>query len=326
MLETMAKLAETHANSAMPARTHGQHAVPTTFGGKVAVWLDEIGRNADRLIASEPRIFRAMLGGAAGTMASFAEDGFELQDRFAAKMGMTAMAVPSRAEGDHLSEYVLLLALNAATTAKIAREIYTLQKQEFGELEEPTPPGSVGSSTMPQKRNPFMAQDIIALASDIRMQAPLALEAMQTEHEADRATSLQIRQATERSCIATGDMLARLNIILSGLTVKPERMRKNLDLTDGLIMGEPVMLALGAKIGRQEAHDVVYDAAQAAATGDQSFLALLQADERVSSRLSPEDIKTLLDPMAYVGQAPEMARRAAMVGRAKAAALRSSVF
>ena len=108
--------------------------------------------------------------------------------------------------------------------------------------------------------------------------------------------------------------------------MKPERMRKNLDLTDGLIMGEPVMLALGAKIGRQEAHDVVYDAAQAAATGDQSFLALLQADERVSSRLSPEDIKTLLDPMAYVGQAPEMARRAAMVGRAKAAALQSSVF
>ena len=322
VLEALAALAETHAESAMPGRTHGQHAVPTTFGGKVAVWLDEVGRNADRLIGAEPRVFRAMLGGAAGTMASFAEDGFELQDRFAAKMDMTAMAVPSRAEGDHLSEYVLLLALNAATTAKIAREIYTLQKQEFGELEEPTPPGSVGSSTMPQKRNPFMAQDIVALASDVRMQAPLALEAMQTEHEADRATSLQIRQATERSCIATGDMLARLNIILRGLTVKPERMRKNLDLTDGLIMGEPVMLALGTKIGRQEAHDVVYDAAQAAATGSQSFLTLLQADERVSSKLSATEITALLDPMAYVGQAPVMARRAAAAGREKASALR----
>jgi adenylosuccinate lyase len=175
---------------------------------------------------------------------------------------------------------------------------------------------------MPQKRNPFMAQDIVALASDVRMQAPLALEAMQTEHEADRATSLQIRQATERSCIATGDMLARLNIILRRLTVKPERMRKNLDLTDGLIMGEPVMLALGAKIGRQEAHDVVYDAAQAAATGSQSFLTLLQADERVSSKLSATEITALLDPMAYVGKAPEMALRAAAAGREKAAALR----
>jgi adenylosuccinate lyase len=322
VLEAMAALAETHADSAMPGRTHGQHAVPTTFGGKVAVWIDEISRNADRLTEAEPRVFRAMLGGAAGTMASFGLDGFELQDRFAAKLDMTAMATPSRAEGDHLTEYVLLLALNAATTAKIAREIYTLQKQEFGELEEPTPAGSVGSSTMPQKRNPFMAQDVIALASDVRMQAPLALEAMQTEHEADRATSLQIRQATERSCVATGDLLARLNIILHGLTVKPERMRQNLDLTDGLIMGEPVMLALGAKIGRQEAHDVVYDAAQAAATGSQSFLALLQADERVSSKLSADEIKALLDPVAYVGQAPEMARRAAVVGREKAAALR----
>ncbi len=322
VLEAMAALAETHADSAMPGRTHGQHAVPTTFGGKVAVWIDEISRNADRLTEAEPRVFRAMLGGAAGTMASFGLDGFELQDRFAAKLDMTAMATPSRAEGDHLTEYVLLLALNAATTAKIAREIYTLQKQEFGELEEPTPAGSVGSSTMPQKRNPFMAQDVIALASDVRMQAPLALEAMQTEHEADRATSLQIRQATERSCVATGDLLARLNIILHGLTVKPERMRQNLDLTDGLIMGEPVMLALGAKIGRQEAHDVVYDAAQAAATGSQSFLALLQADERVSSKLSADEIKALLNPVAYVGQAPEMARRAAVVGREKAAALR----
>lgn len=321
-LDAMASLADDHANSAMPGRTHGQHAVPTTFGGKIAVWLDEVSRNADRLRSAEARVFRAMLGGAAGTMASFGADGFELQDRFAAKLDMTAMAVPSRAEGDHLSEYVLLLGLNAATCAKIAREIYTLQKQEFGELEEPTPPGSVGSSTMPQKRNPFMAQDIIALASDVRMQAPLALEAMQTEHEADRATSLQIRQATERSCIATGDMLARLNIILRGLTVKPDRMRANLNLTDGLIMGEPVMLALGAKIGRQEAHDVVYDAAQTAATGAQSFLVLLQADKRVSEKLSDKEISALLDPLAYVGQAPEMARRAAVAGRKAAAALR----
>lgn len=322
-LYAMAALAEDHADSAMPGRTHGQHAVPTTFGGKVAVWLDEISRNAERLRGAEARVFRAMLGGAAGTMASFGSDGFELQDRFAAKLNMTAMAVPSRAEGDHLSEYVLLLGLNAATCAKIAREIYTLQKQEFGELEEPTPLGSVGSSTMPQKRNPFMAQDIVALASDVRMQAPLALEAMQTEHEADRATSLQIRQATERSCIATGDMLARLNIIIRGLTVKSERMRANLDLTDGLIMGEPVMLALGAKIGRQEAHDVVYDAAQTAATGAQSFLALLQADKRVSEKLNDAEISALLDPLAYVGQAPEMARHAAAAGRKTAAALRS---
>ncbi len=325
LLESLAGHAEAHAESAMPARTHGQHAVPTTFGAKVAVWIDEIARHGERLDDAAPRVFRAMLGGAAGTLASFGPDGFDLQDRLAARLGMGAMATPSRAEGDHLTEYVLLLAMLAATCAKIAREVYTLQKQEFGELEEPTPPGSVGSSTMPQKRNPFMAQDIVALASDVRMQAPLALEAMQTEHEADRATSLQIRQATERSCVATGDMLARMIRLFDGLTVKPERMRRNLDLTTGLIMAEPVMLALGAEIGRQEAHDVVYDAAQAAALGKGDFPDLLAADQRVAAKLSAERIASLLDPEGYVGLSPELARRSAAAGRDAAAKLRASV-
>ena len=315
LLFVMADLAEQHAETAMAARTHGQHAVPTTFGAKVAVWLDEISRHGIRLLEASPRVFRAMLGGAAGTLASFGSDGFKLQEVFAAELQMTAMAVPSRAEGDHLSEYVLLLGLMAATTGKIAREIYTLQKQEFGELEEPTPEGSVGSSTMPQKRNPFMAQDIVALSSEIRMQVPLALEAMQTEHEADRATSLQIRQATERACVATGDMLARMKIIISGLSVKPERMRQNLDLTGGLIMAEPVMLALGSSIGRQEAHDIVYDAAQAATLGQKSFADLLGADQRISEKLSKNDIKNLLNPLSYVGLSPELARRAASSAR-----------
>ncbi len=320
ILETLADLAETHADAAMPARTHGQHAVPTTFGGKVAVWIDELARHGARLIEAEPRVFRAMLGGAAGTLASFGDQGFELQDALARALGMTAMAVPSRAESDHLSEYVLLLALLAATCAKIAREIYTLQKQEFGELEEPTPPGSVGSSTMPQKRNPFMAQDIVALAADVRMQAPLALEAMQTEHEADRTTSLQIRQATERAAIATGDMLARLLIVTRGLTVKPERMRANLDMTQGLIMAEPIMLALGARIGRQAAHDAVYEAAQAAALGKGDFVDLLA----IAAKLERAEIEALLDPTAYVGLAPELARRAARDGRTAAARLTAS--
>lgn len=324
LLEAMADLAEPHAESAMPARTHGQHAVPTTFGAKIAVWIDEIARHGERLEAAAPRVFRAMLGGAAGTLASFGEQGFELQDLFAEELGMAPMAVPSRAQGDHLAEYVLLLGLLAATGAKIAREIYTLQKQEFGEAEEPTPEGSVGSSTMPQKRNPFMAQDIVALASDVRMQVPLALEAMQTEHEADRATSLQIRQATERAAIATGDLLERLRIVVVGMTVKPERMRANLDLTDGLIMAEPVMLALGVEIGRQEAHDVVYDAAQAAAQGGGRFADLLAADERVAAKLDPAQIGDLLDPMAYVGLSPDLARRAAAAGRGAASRLRSA--
>lgn len=325
VLGAMAALAERHADDPIAGRTHGQHAVPSTFGAKVAVWLDEIGRHGERLLEAAPRVFRAMLGGGAGTLASLGPDGFEMQDRMAAKLGMTAMDVPSRAEGDHLAEYVLALGLLAATAAKVAREIYTLQKQEFGELEEPTPPGTVGSSTMPQKRNPFMAQDIVALASDVRMQVPLALEAMQTEHEADRTTSLQMRQATERAAIATGDLLARMLLVIGGLTVKTERMRANLALTEGLIMAEPVMLALGATIGRQAAHDVVYDAAQATATGGGGFAELLCKDARVSAKLDGAAIQRLLDPLAYTGLAPDLARRAAAAGRQTAERLMASL-
>ena len=163
----------------------------------------------------------------------------------------------------------------------------------------------------------------VGVSCSARAQAPLALEAMQTEHEADRTTALEIRKATERSAIAAGDMLARMNIVLGGLTVKPERMRANLGLTDGLIMAEPIMLALGAKIGRQDAHDAVYDAAQAAATGGGAFPDLLAADARVAASLSAADIQALLDPAAYVGLAPDLARNAAAAGRATAAKLRA---
>ncbi|MEQ9123495.1 MAG: adenylosuccinate lyase family protein, partial [Alphaproteobacteria bacterium] len=121
------------------------------------------------------------------------------------------------------------------------------------------------------------------------------------------------------------DMLARLEIILSGLTVKPERMRANLDLTNGLIMAEPVMLALGAEIGRQEAHDVVYDAAQQAAKTGEDFATLLSADARVAAKLTPEAIRALLDPAAYVGLSPDLARRAASAGRASAQRLRETL-
>jgi adenylosuccinate lyase len=190
-----------------------------------------------------------------------------------------------------------------------------LMKTEFGEVEEPVPPGTVGSSTMPQKRNPKLCQDIIAAAAEIRSIVPLALESMQTEHEADRTTSLMIDSAEARACIITGDMLARLITVLRGLTLKPERMRANLDLSGGLIVAEAVMLELGAKLGRQHAHNIVYDAAQAAAAEDKPFSALLAADPRVSEHLDPKAINKLLDPTAYTGLCSTMARQAAARAR-----------
>ncbi|MFO1080065.1 MAG: adenylosuccinate lyase family protein [Reyranellaceae bacterium] len=318
LLGAMADLAERTADMPMAGRTHGQHAVPATFGFKVAVWIDELLRHVERLQQLAPRLFVAMLGGAAGTYASLGAQGPAVQDGIARRLGFGAMSVPSRAAGDHLAENTCVLGLLAATGGKIGRELYTLMKTEFGEVEEPVPPGTVGSSTMPQKRNPKLCQDVIAAAAEVRAAVPLALEAMTTEHEADRTTSLMMDGAEARACIATGDMLARLVEIVRGLRVDPARMRRNLELGGGLIMAEAVMLDLGAAIGRQHAHDVIYDAAQAAFTEGRSFSALLAADPRVTAHLDAAAIDRLLDPTAYTGLCADMARAAAARGRERA--------
>ena len=162
ILTALADLAERSKDMALPGRTHGQHAVPATYGLKVAVWIDEFARHVERLEQCEPRVFQALLGGAAGTVASFGERGLEVQARLAAHLDMPAMAVPARSIMDHLSEHIMVLALLAASCGKFAHEIYTGMKQEFGEVEEPISPGTVGSSTMPQKRNPHLSQDVMA--------------------------------------------------------------------------------------------------------------------------------------------------------------------
>jgi adenylosuccinate lyase len=198
-------------------------------------------------------------------------------------------------------------------------------KQEFGELEEPVPEGTVGSSTMPQKRNPKLSQDIIAAAAQIRALVPLALEAMQTEHEADRTTSIMITRALSEACSLTGEMLQRLIVLLDGLQVFPERMRHNLDLSGGLIMAEALMLELGKQLGRQRAHDVIYNAAQAAATTGRPFQALLAADPQVSSRLDGAQIAAMLDPARYTGLCRQFAEHEALHARATAAEIAQRV-
>jgi adenylosuccinate lyase len=174
---------------------------------------------------------------------------------------------------------------------------------------------------MPQKRNPKLCQDIIAAGAEVRSVVPLAFEAMQAEHEADRTSEVMIHSADMRAAIATGDMLSRLVEVLRGLKLDPERMRKNLDLGGGLIMAEAVMLDLGKVIGRQHAHDVVYDAAMEAATEGKPFADLLAADARVTAHLDRRQIAQLLDPTAYTGLCAEMARDGASRARATAAAI-----
>jgi adenylosuccinate lyase len=315
VLRALADLAERTKDVLLPGRTHGQHAVPATFGFKVAVWIDELCRHVERLRGCEGRVFVAMLGGGAGTGASLGELGPPTQERMARRLGMASMSMPARTIGDHLAEYVALLGLLAASCSKIGREIYTLMKQEFGEVEEPVPPGTVGSSTMPQKRNPKLSQDIVAAAAQVRALVPLALEAMQTEHEADRTTSIMIDRALTDACCLTGDILQRLVVLLTDLQVFPERMLHNLYLSGGLIMAEALMLELGKRIGRQRAHDAIYDAAQAAVTEKRPFYELLGEDAQVRAHLTPEQITELLDPARYTGLCQQFAIQGARQAR-----------
>ena len=162
----MADLAERGAEMPIAGRTHGQHALPATFGYKSAVWIDELIRHVERFRQAAPRIFVAMLGGGAGTFASLGARGPAVQAGIGKQLGMLPMPVPARMIRDHLAENICLLGMLAGTCGKIGREIYTLMKTEFGEVEEPVPPGTVGSSTMPQKRNPKLCQDIIAAAAE----------------------------------------------------------------------------------------------------------------------------------------------------------------
>ena len=252
----------------------------------------------ERLRAAEPRIFVAMLGGGAGTLASFGTQGLAVQARMAERLSMQPMAVPAPTIADHQTEYVMLLALIGSTSSKVVREIYTLMKQQFGEVEEPVPPGTVGSSTMPQKRNPKLSQDIIGAEAQLRMMVPLALESMQTEHEADRSTSLMIGRAMEDACVLSGDILERLRMLMEGIQLFPERMRRNLDRSAGLIMSEALMLELGRTIGRQRAHDVIYDAAQETATGGRPFGELLAEHAAVANALGARRDRGVARPHA----------------------------
>src|SRR5580704_14203788 len=186
-----------------------------------------------------------MTGGAAGTFASLGPAGPQVQDAVAARLGLEPMAVPSRAIADSFAEYVCILGLLGATGTRIAHEVYELMKTELAEASEPAPPGTVGSSTMPHKRNPQLSDDCITIGAQLRALVPLALEGMLHDHEVDGAHSAMLDDALERTCVLAGDLLVRLEVIVSGLEVDPARMRANLSLSGGMISSEAVMLGPG---------------------------------------------------------------------------------
>ncbi len=314
ILSGLADLTDRGADMIMAGRTHGQHAVPITFGYKSAAWIDEYLRHLERLDQLAPRLFVALLGGAAGTSAALGERAQELQRSVARRLGLAPMAVPARSIGDHQAELVVVLGLIAVTSGKLAREIYQLMKTEYQEVEEPIPAGTVGSSTMPHKRNPQLCQDIIGITAEIRALSSLALEMAMSEHEADHASSA-LFEAQQRACELTAESLARVAVVTAGLHLNPARMRRNVELSGGMILSEAIMLRLGRTLGRQAAHEIVYDAAQIAATASMPFADTLAADARIANRLDTATVVELLEPGTHLGLASVIAREQA--GRAR---------
>lgn len=306
MEEILKHLAQKYRSIIMAGRTHGQHALPLTFGFKVAVWLAEVRRHLQRWAQSRPRILVGNLSGAVGTHAAMGTLGIKVQKGVMEELGLGEPEITWHPARDRVAEFVSLLAGICATLGKIAKEIINLQKTEVGELAEPFAMGKIGSSTMPQKRNPHLCEAVLALSKMVRYQAALALEAMVQEHERDMASWMVEWEMVPQVCILTSGVLKHALIILRDLQVNEKNMRANLDILKGLILSEPVMFALAEKIGHHTAHRVIYEIAMKAFEEGQTFKDCLLADERVNKHLSRQRIDELLKPEKYTGLCEEI--------------------
>jgi 3-carboxy-cis,cis-muconate cycloisomerase len=315
ILASFAGLAGTHAATVTVARTNLRHALPITFGFKVAGWIEEWLRHRERFESAAPRIFRAQWGGAVGAMHAVGAIGPQLNRRLAERLGLGHFTVPSRAALDCMSEYVLLFGLLSGTCSKIARDLYTMMADEFGEASEALGEEVVGSSTMPHKVNPKIVVRVLALAARLRAQAPLALEAMQPSFEGDGAHNQMITALIEQSCPLAYELMSQMASLLDNLRLDPERMSRNLNLSGELLASENLMMVLAPMIGRTKAHDLVHHAVAKAARTGASLAEILLEETEISGKIPEALIKDAADPARYLGLSEQIARQMAELAR-----------
>ncbi len=295
-----AELTGAHRSTVMAGRTLLQHAVPTTFGLKCAVWLVALMDARDGLERIRRDRLAAQLGGAAGTLAALGDRGLEVARLFAYELGMPEAAMPWHADRQRIAELGTALATTAGAAAKIAGDIVLLSQTEVGEVAE----GAGGaSSTMPQKHNPVASVRAVACARQARGHASVLLAAVDGEHERAAGAWQSEWAALSGALACAGGAAAHVAEALAGLEVDADRMRQNLDATGGMVLAERVSQVLAPRLGRAAAHEVVSDAA---ATG--SFRWALVADGRVG--LTTDEVDALLDPDAYLGSAEALIDRA----------------
>lgn len=305
--DALLNMAEQYADTVMAGRTHCVHAVPITFGYKVAIWAREIRRHIQRLKECRSRLLVGNITGAVGTMASFGEKGPQVQALTLEGLGLGVPDICWHASRDRSAEFANLLAIIAGTLARIANNVKLLMITEISEVSE-WQVGFVGSSTMPQKRNPAVAEAILALTKKVRCIAPLVTESMLVEYERDMNFWRAEIDPLAESCMVMGEILDNSQFLAKNLTVYPDRMTENLCVLKGLIMAERVMLELGCRLGKQSAHEIIYEDAMEATEKGVDFKQVLVKDTRVGQHLTEADIDHILKPEGYVGLAPQMAR------------------
>jgi adenylosuccinate lyase/3-carboxy-cis,cis-muconate cycloisomerase len=296
------EMAAKYKKTVMAGRTHGQHALPITFGFKSAIWASEVRRSINRMKECRERVFVGQMSGAVGTMAGFGDSALDVCNETIKKIGLNIPDISWQSSRDRIIEIVSIMSIIATTLGKISHEITTLQKTEFSEIAEGFTEGKVGSSTMPHKRNPGLAEAITTLSKIAKSNMELAYESMFTEHERDGALWKIEWYCVSQNIITAGTAVAKAKTLLKNLVVFENKMRENLDLLKGLILSEPLMMALGEKIGKQKAHEVIYQISMKTFEQGVSFKEMLLKDNLVRDNFNSDEISSYLDPGAYTGK------------------------
>ncbi len=307
LLEVLITIIEERKNLICIGRTHGQHAIPTTYGMRFGVWAYEISRHLDRISEVLDRISYGKMSGAVGTMASFGDKGIEIQKSVMAKLGLKSSFITNQViQRDRHAEVLFLTALIGQTLAKIARENRILQRNEIAEMFEPFKIDQVGSSTMPQKRNPHKSERICSLARILKSNVIPALDNIILEDERDITNSASERVIFAENFILLDYMIKELTRNLKGIEFNEIKIEENLNLTKGACLAEKVMIELVKRgIGRQEGHEILRKAAITAREKNRFMKDILFEKERIRKIFSKEDLEELFNPHKYIGKAIE---------------------
>jgi adenylosuccinate lyase len=313
LVAVLAEMAMKYKYCPMIGRTHGVHAEPISFGLKLALWLEEMQRNRQRLADAERAIAAGKISGAVGTYAMLLP---EVEEKACARLKLVPATVSSQVlQRDRHAQFVTTLAIIAGSLEKFATEIRNLQRTETREVEEPFEKGQTGSSAMPHKRNPELSERICGMARLVRGYAVTAMENIALWHERDISHSSAERIILPDSCLILDYSLSLLTSIMKGLQVYPQRMKKNMQLTKGLIFSQRVMLALvGKGLSRQKAYQLVQRNAMKAWSGNRDFLKLLKADAEVTAALPPEELEPLFDEQYCLRHIDDIFKRLGLTG------------